>query len=88
VLLAVVTLLVERNHYVLTHLTHQVDNASIPAAGTDRILKVASDVPEEDSVEYAPVKEDDIDFVDGNPRFSEGPNNHDAVGFFKEKGLA
>jgi len=87
-LLAVVTLLVERNHYVLTHLTQQIDNSTMPAAGTDRILKVVSDVPEEESVEYAPVKEDDDDFMDGNPRFSEGPSTRDAVAFYKGKGLA
>jgi len=87
-LLAVVTLLVERNHYVLTHLTQQIDNSTIPAAGTERIIKVVSDMPEGDVVEYAPVNEDDGNFVDGNPRFSEGPTNQDAVGFFKGKGLA
>jgi len=87
-LLAVVTLLVERNHYVLTHLTRQLDTSNIPAAGTDRIITPVIDLPEGETVSYAPVKEEDSQFVDGNPRFPEVPNNHDAVGFFKGKGLA
>jgi hypothetical protein len=87
-LLAVVTLLVERNHYVLTHLTYQLDNAILPAAGTDRIIKSSSDIPEGEAVSYTPVKDTTNEFVDSNPRFPEGPNNEDAVGFFKGKGLA
>jgi len=87
-LLAVVTLLVERNQYVLTNLTYQIDNSSMPAVGTDRIFKATSDIPEGNSVDYTPIQKDEPKFLDNNPRLSEGPNNQDAVGFFKEKGLA
>ena len=88
VLLAVVTLLVERNHYVLTHLTHQVENAVLPTVDTDRIIQPTSDIPNAETVSYAPVKEEESAFVDSNPRFIGAPTNQDAVRFFKGKGFA
>lgn len=87
-LLAVVTLIVERNQYVLTHLTRQVDNANIPAVANDRIIQAAINIPDPQTVAYAPGKEEGPEFVDSNPRLSGVPTNQDAVGFFKGKGLA
>ena len=84
--LAVITLLVERNHEVLTSFPNQAVKIpfDVPMAPS------ASVAPSAPAVSFATVEPDDDDSAgirDSNPRLKEGPHNADAPGFFKGKGL-
>ena len=83
-LLAVVTLLIERNHQILSGLPNQrpyITNM------TEHIYQPPFETPQTENVAYEAKPEDNLNLKDNNPRLEEGPNNHDAVGFFKRNGL-
>ena len=84
VLLAVVTLLIERNHQILSGLPNQRAYITNTA---QHIYQPPFETPEVDNLPYKEMPEDKLNLKDSNPRLEEGPNNHDAVGFFKRNGL-
>ena len=87
-LLAVITLLIERNQYVLTHLPYQKATSHIPDHQAEHVVKASYLEPDVDTVKSEPKKEDAVEYVDSNPRLPAGPPATAAVAFYKSKGLA
>jgi len=87
VLLAVVTLLIERNHQILSRFpTQQPPSLRVENVGV--FGQPYSQPIQREVVKYEPVQESEtLGLNDSNPRLPEGPNNQDAVSFFKAKGL-
>jgi hypothetical protein len=88
--LAACTLLIERNHEMLTGLPYQIE--SIPLTQPVAIVPTRVIPPENKSVVFDSPgrieKADASDLHDNNPRLKEVPENSAAPGFFSSKGLA
>ena len=99
-LLAVVTLITERNAQLLTLLPRQTP--VWPKTNQGYVLKAAPLIPEADSVHFDSHQEEQgvsvgekiyeaaQDLEDNNPRLSEGPHGSDqeGTGFYQARGLA
>lgn len=90
VFLAIITLLLERNHYVVSSLPNQTSSAVIPGpknlypmkAGESTVAHV--DLHIDDRVE----NDQNVDYKDSIPDLKEGPSNHDSPNYYKSMGLA
>lgn len=86
-LLAVITLLIERNQYVVTHLPYQAASAELHVK-EDRVVQAPFAAVQEEEVKAAPHEEEEMQFADSNPRLPAGPPATQAVAFYTGKGLA
>ena len=89
VLLAIVTLLFERNHIVVAGLPDQA--AKIPKTGNlyPIMSSPLSHVEVKDTFEVHDIdSHDKAQFEDSIPDLKEGPSNHDSPDFYKSLGLA
>lgn len=90
VFLAIITLLLERNHYVVSSLPNQKSSAVIPGpknlypikAGHTTVAHV--DLHIDEHVE----NDQTVDYTDNIPDLKEGPSNHDSPNYYKSLGLA
>ena len=87
--LAACTLLIERNHEMLTGLPYQAE--SIPLTPSAAIIPTPAMTPNNKVVAFdspsSNEKADATDLEDNNPRLKEVPQNSAAPGFFSSKGL-
>ena len=86
-LLAVITLLIERNQYVVTHLPYQAASSELHVKD-DRVVQAPFAEVQEEEVRSVPREEEDMEFADSNPRLPAGPPATQAVAFYTGKGLA
>ena len=101
-MLAVFTLIVERNHFILTHLPG-IPSVHVPSNGPGKPSKAIPHSPDtlyepphpsdEDSYSVNIEKKDSLfesadDLYDNNPKLDEAPSSSDAPSFFESRGLA
>ena len=89
VLLAIVTLLLERNHVVVAGLPNQKANAKIIGPTNLYVSKAPDSVPIKIDEVYADHEAHDaeVHLSDERVDIKEGPSNHDSPNFYKALGL-
>ena len=97
--LAAFTLLIERNHEVLTKFPNQRPRFPTANYGFPGISTASIPIQSMESIPYAPINENKNIFVskeenntakglhDNNPRLPSAPPSKDAMNFYKSKGL-
>lgn len=88
VFLAIVTLLIERNQYVVASLPNQ-NSASVIVGPTNLYPMKATEMQHVTvSEDYdMPQLEESQEFTDNIPDLKEGPSNHDSPDYYKSMGL-